>query len=128
MCDDPTYLARLLYARVMSAHEMVGAPIEPFGDFAAGDWDLTHLGTDGVIGFKLCPENDGDSVIVALPTNHSPAASRRVVRMIWGRVQAGRKVYSAAWKNHTLAVNINVRMGARALGETPDGYFHFVYE
>jgi hypothetical protein len=67
-------------------------------------------------------------VIVALPTNHSPAASRRVVRLIWGRVRAGRKVYSAAWKNHTLAVNINVRMGARALGETPDGYFHFVYE
>lgn len=112
----------------MAAHVAIGAPTEPFGEFSAGEWDLTPLGVDGAIGFKLCPELDGDSVVVALPTDHSPAAGRQVVRLIRGRVATGRKVYSAAWKNHVLAVNINVRMGARCLGESPDGYIHFVYE
>jgi hypothetical protein len=120
-------LARLLWARVSAAHMAIGAPVEPFDEFALGDWEFYHLGEDGVLGIKLCPDLDGDALVVALPSSHSRLGSARTVRIFRKHLATGRKLYTLAWKEHYLAININQHMGGVALGLDGDGFIHFEY-
>lgn len=120
-------LARLLWARVSAAHAAMGAPVEPFDEFAAGGWEFYPLGGDGVLGIKLCPELDGDALVVALPSNHSRLGSARTVRIFRRHLASGRKLYTMAWKEHWLAIRINQHMGGKVMGQDPDGFIHFEY-
>lgn len=118
-------LGRLLYARVMAVHSTIGAPLEPFDEFGAGDWVFYPLGTDGALGIKRCPDLDGDAIVVALPTVRAMHSVWEVLRLMQLHTAGGRKLYSLAWKNHILALNINQRVGGRLLGLDDEGFYHF---
>lgn len=120
-------LARLLWARVTDAHTAVGAPVEPFDCFVAGSeqWTFHAIGVDGVLGICAHPERDGDSLVIALPTRPSHAATLQALAVIHAHLATGRALYTMAWKNHWLALNINQRIGGELLGFDNEGFHHF---
>lgn len=118
-------LARLLWARVTAAHAVIGAPYEPFDEFTVGDWEFYPLGEDGVLGIKLCPDLDGDALVIAMPTKPSRAATLSAIRVMRKHMATGRILYSLAWKEHWAAININQRIGGQLMGLDGDGYYHF---
>lgn len=120
-------MARLLWARVNAAHAVIGAPVESFDEFTAntGEWKFYGLGGDGVMGIHLCPDADGDSMIIALPTKSSSGATVQAVRNMMAHMASGRFIYTLAWKGHILAININQRIGGELLGIDNDGFYHF---
>lgn len=120
-------LARLLWARISAMHASIGAPMEPYDEFHLGDWLFFPLGYDGVLGIKQYPDEDGDVLFVALPSNHSRLGSARTVRLMRNHLANDRKLYSMAWKEHWLAININQRMGGQLMGIDERGFYHFVY-
>jgi hypothetical protein len=120
-------LARLLWARISAMHAAIGAPMEPYDEFHLGDWLFYPLGYDGVLGIKQFPQEDGDVLFVALPSNHSVLGSARTVRIMRRHLATGRKLYSMAWKHHYLAIRINKHMGGQPLGVDSQGFIHFVY-
>ena len=119
-------LGRLLWTRINAAHEAIGAPPEDLADEADLPlWTFFDLGYDGVLGIKSGTHEDGDTLLVALPSNHSRLGSKRTVQIMKAWTASGRALYTSAWEGHHLAVNINVHMGGVPLGKDSDGFIQF---
>lgn len=119
-------LGRLLWERVNAAHQAIGAPFEDLADEVDLPlWTMFDLGNNGVLGIKYNADRDGDSLLVALPPNHARSGSKLTCQIMKAWTTSGRALYTAAWKGHHLAVNINKRMGGVAMGIDPDGFIHF---
>jgi hypothetical protein len=122
-------LSRLLYERIAAAHRQLGAPVEEYDEFMAGDgtWTFHAVGSNGGIGIHARPEKDGDSMVVVMPTRLSYGATMRAMQVIRDHLATGRKLYTMAWKTHVMAININLRIGGEVLGFDDDGFYHFCH-
>ncbi len=120
-------LWKLLHDRVNAAHRAMGAPEEALVDVEGSlpSWTFFKLGYDGVLGIKSYPEIDGDTLVVALPSNGSRLGSKRCVQIMQAWCASGRKLYTSAWEGHHLAIRINRHMGGVVLGKDASGFIHF---
>lgn len=119
-------LWKLLNDRVNAAHRAMGAPLEELEtEDQLPKWTFFTLGYDGVLGIKSDPERDGDTLLVALPSNGSRIGSKRTVQIMKAWCASGRKLYTSAWEGHHLAIRINRHMGGVVLGKDADGFIHF---
>lgn len=122
-------LSRLLYERIAAAHRRLGAPVEDYDEFMAGDgtWTFYPVGDNGGIGIHAQPARDGDSMVVVMPTRLTYSATMQAMRVIERHLATGRKLYTMAWKTHVMAININLRIGGEVLGFDDDGFYHFCH-